>query len=100
MTCALSVLVTGGAGYIGSHAVVELMAAGHDVHVIDNLANSKRTVLDRIERIVGRRPGFDAVDVRDRDGLRRVFAARAFDAVLHFAGLKAVAESVTMRSEE
>jgi UDP-glucose 4-epimerase len=96
MTCALSVLVTGGAGYIGSHAVVELMAAGHDVHVIDNLANSKRTVLDRIERIVGRRPGFDAVDVRDRDGLRRVFAARAFDAVLHFAGLKAVAESVTM----
>ncbi len=95
MTTQLSVLVTGGAGYIGSHTVVELMAAGHDVHVIDNLSNSKPSVLDRIERIAGRRPGFDALDVRDRDGLRRVFATHAFDGVVHFAGLKAVGESVT-----
>ena len=89
------ILVTGGAGYIGSHTVVELMAAGYDVHIVDNLSNSKRAVLDRVERIAGRRPGFDALDVRDRDGLRRVFATRTFDAVVHFAGLKAVGESVT-----
>jgi UDP-glucose 4-epimerase len=88
------VLLTGGTGYIGSHTVVELMAAGHEVFIIDNLCNSKPSVLDRIERIVGRRPGFAQVDVRDRPALRRLFASHRFDAVIHFAGLKAVGESV------
>jgi UDP-glucose 4-epimerase len=88
------ILVTGGTGYIGSHTVVELMAAGHDVFIIDNLCNSKASVLDRIQRIVGRRPGFEQVDVRDRPALRRLLAGHHFDAVIHFAGLKAVGESV------
>lgn len=89
-----SILVTGGAGYIGSHTVVELIAAGHDVFIVDNLCNSKASVLDRIERIAGRRPGFAQIDVRDRNALRRLFASHGFDAVIHFAGLKAVGESV------
>jgi UDP-glucose 4-epimerase len=89
-----SILVTGGTGYIGSHAVVELIAAGHDVFIIDNLCNSKASVLDRIERIAGRRPGFVQIDVRDRDALRKLFSSHRFDAVIHFAGLKAVGESV------
>ena len=88
------ILVTGGIGYIGSHTVVELLAAGYEVFIIDNLANSKPTVLDRIERIAGRRPGFAALDIRDREGLRRLFAGNKFSAVIHFAGLKAVGESV------
>ena len=88
------ILVTGGTGYIGSHAVVELLAAGHDVFVIDNLCNSKASVLDRIERIAGRRPGFARLDMRDRAGLRRLFADERFGAAIHFAGLKAVGESV------
>ena len=73
--------------------VVELMAAGHDVVVIDNLSNSKPSVLDRVQRIVGRRPRFEQVDVRDRPALRRLLAGHRFDAVIHFAGLKAVGES-------
>lgn len=89
-----SILVTGGTGYIGSHTVVELLATGRDVFIVDNLCNSKASVLDRIERIAGRRPGFAAVDIRDRGALARVLAARKFDAVIHFAGLKAVGESV------
>ncbi|HEY6280375.1 MAG TPA: UDP-glucose 4-epimerase GalE [Burkholderiales bacterium] len=88
------ILITGGTGYIGSHTVVELMAAGRDVFIIDNLCNSKASVLDRIEHIVGRRPGFAQIDVRDRPALRRFFADHRFDAVIHFAGLKAVGESV------
>ncbi|MFH1602912.1 MAG: UDP-glucose 4-epimerase GalE [Pseudomonadota bacterium] len=90
----LSVLVTGGTGYIGSHAVVELITAGHDVFIVDNLCNSKTSVLDRIERIAGRRPQFVQIDVRDRNALRKHFSAHRFDAVIHFAGLKAVSESV------
>jgi UDP-glucose 4-epimerase len=89
------ILVTGGTGYIGSHTVVELMTAGHDVFVIDNLCNSKASVLDRIQQIVGRRPEFRQTDVRDRPALRQLFANRRFDAVVHFAGLKAVGESVS-----
>ena len=89
-----TILVTGGAGYIGSHTVVELMADGHDVFIIDNLCNSKASVIDRIERIAGRRPGFAPIDVRDRAALRRLLAEHRFDAVVHFAGLKAVGESV------
>ena len=90
------ILVTGGTGYIGSHAVVELIAAGHDVFIIDNLCNSKASVLDRIDRIAGRRPGFAQIDVRNRPALRELFRAHRFDAVIHFAGLKAVGESVAM----
>ncbi len=94
MTVPQTILITGGTGYIGSHTVVELMAAGHEVFIIDNLCNSKASVLDRIERIAGRRPGFAQLDVRDRAALRQLFSAHRFDAVIHFAGLKAVGESV------
>ncbi len=89
------ILVTGGTGYIGSHAVVELMSAGFDVYVIDNLCNSSASVIGRIERITGRRPGFAPLDIRDRAGVLKLFATHAFHAVLHFAGLKAVGESVS-----
>jgi UDP-glucose 4-epimerase len=95
MTISQSILVTGGAGYIGSHTVVELLAAGHDVFIADNLCNSKAEVIDRIEAISGRRPGFAAVDMRDQGSLRKLFAEHAFNSVLHFAGLKAVGESVS-----
>jgi UDP-glucose 4-epimerase len=88
------ILVTGGTGYIGSHTVVELLITGHDVLIVDNLCNSKLSVLDRIADIAGRKPGFAHLDLRDRAGLRSLFSAQAFDAVLHFAGLKSVGESV------
>lgn len=74
--------------------MVELLAVGHDVFVIDNLCNSKLSVLDRVERICGRRPLFSKLDIRDRPGLRKLFADHRFDAIVHFAGLKAVGESV------
>ena len=90
----IMILVTGGTGYIASHTVVELMAAGQDAFIIDNLCNSKPSVLDRVARIAGRRPEFAQIDVRDRAALRRLFAEQRFDAVIHFAGLKAVGESV------
>ncbi len=89
-----SILVTGGAGFIGSHTVVELIAAGHEVLIVDNLCNSKASILERIKRITGRRPGFAQLDIRDGAALRRLFSANRFDAVIHFAGLKAVGESV------
>ena len=85
-------LVTGGLGYIGSHTCVELLDAGHRVTVIDNLSNSKPAVLDRIERISGKRPAFVRADVRSRSALAEALAG--CDAVIHFAGLKAVGESV------
>lgn len=88
------ILVTGGTGYIGSHTAVELVLAGHDVFIVDNLCNSKMSVLDRIEQISGRRPGFRELDIRDRTALRRIFSEHRFDAVIHFAGLKAVGDSV------
>jgi UDP-glucose 4-epimerase len=88
------ILVTGGTGYIGSHTVVELMLAGFEVLIVDNFCNSKATVLERIERIVGRRPGFVEADIRDRESMRTLFADYRFDAVIHFAGLKAVGESI------
>jgi UDP-glucose 4-epimerase len=88
------ILVTGGTGYIGSHTVVELMGAGHEVVIVDNLCNSKVSVVDRIERIVGRRPQFTRMDLRDRPALQKLFAKQTFDGVIHFAGLKAVGESV------
>jgi UDP-glucose 4-epimerase len=89
-----SILVTGGAGYIGSHTCIELMAAGHQVTIIDNLSNSKRAVLQRITRIAGQSADFVEADVRDETALNRIFGERPFDAVVHFAGLKAVGESV------
>jgi UDP-glucose 4-epimerase len=89
-----TILVTGGTGYIGSHTAVELLAAGHEVFIIDNLCNSRASVIERIASITGRSPAFSRLDIRDRDGLRKLFSAHAFDAVMHFAGLKSVAESV------
>lgn len=89
-----TILVTGGTGYIGSHTVVQLLDAGHKVVIFDNLCNSKREVVNRIEKITGQRPEFVLGDVRDREVLRSVFNAHQIDAVIHFAGLKAVGESV------
>ena len=89
-----TVLVTGGAGYIGSHTVVELLNAGYEVMIADNLYNSKEAVLDRIETITGKRPGFAKVDVCDKDAMRSLFRTHDFGAIIHFAGLKAVGESV------
>ena len=88
------ILVTGGTGYIGSHTVVELLAAGQDVLILDNYANSSPKVLERIAKISGRAPAFREGDIRDADGLRALFAAHRIEAVIHFAGLKAVGESV------
>ncbi len=88
------VLVTGGTGYIGSHTVVELIENGYEVEILDNLYNSKIGVLDIIEKLTGVRPKFYEVDLRDTEGLARVFAKNHYDGVIHFAGLKAVAESV------
>ena len=89
-----TILVTGGAGYIGSHVCVELLQTGYDVVVLDNLCNSRRDVLGRIARIAGRPVAFHERDVRDEAALRGIFREHAIDAVLHFAGLKAVEESV------
>jgi UDP-glucose 4-epimerase len=89
-----TVLVTGGAGYIGSHAVVALIEAGCEPVVLDNLCNSHEEALARIERISGKRPEFHRADVRDAAALDKVFGKYRFDAVMHFAGLKAVGESV------
>lgn len=88
------ILVTGGLGYIGSHTVVELMESGHDVIVVDNLVNSKIQVLDRIESITGKKPIFYRVDLTEEDRVVDVFASHEIDGVIHFAGLKAVGESV------
>ena len=90
----MKVLVTGGAGYIGSHTCVELSNAGHDVVVIDNFSNSKPTVFDRIERICGRRPTFYRGDVRDSNQVVEILSSHDIESVIHFAGLKAVGESV------
>jgi UDP-glucose 4-epimerase len=90
----MKIFVTGGTGYIGSHTVVELLEAGHEVTVFDNLVNSSKVVLNRLEQITGKRPEFIEGDIRDAGLLRRSFAAAQYDAVIHFAGLKAVGESV------
>ncbi|NKI18408.1 UDP-glucose 4-epimerase GalE [Spongiibacter sp. KMU-166] len=89
-----TILVTGGTGYIGSHTVVALLEQGYSVVVLDNLVNSTLVVLDRIEQITGARPQFVQGDVRDAAALDDVFGRFAIDAVIHFAGLKAVGESV------
>ena len=90
----MKILVTGGLGYIGSHTCVELIAAGHEPVALDNLSNSSVAVLGRVEKITGRALAFVKADIRDRAALDAVFAQHAFDAVIHFAGLKAVGESV------
>ena len=90
----MKILVTGGTGYIGSHTAVELIAAGHEVVILDNLFNSKASVIDTIEELTGTRPQFYEVDLLDAEATDKVFADSSFDAVMHFAGLKAVAESV------
>ncbi|NEX19808.1 UDP-glucose 4-epimerase GalE [Thiorhodococcus mannitoliphagus] len=90
----MRVLVTGGAGYIGSHTCVELLLAGMQVVVVDNLCNSKEEALHRIREITGKSLGFIQADIRDRFALEEIFNQGAFDAVVHFAGLKAVGESV------
>lgn len=90
----MSILVTGGAGYIGSHTVVELLKLGKDVVIVDNLSNSSILVLDRIETITGKRPTFYELDVADKVVLREVFEKESIEAAIHFAGYKAVGESV------
>lgn len=90
----MKILVTGGTGYIGSHTTVELIKAGHEVVILDNLFNSKITVLDKIEKIVGAKPEFHKVDLLNYEKTLEVLKSTKFDAVIHFAGLKAVGESV------
>jgi len=88
------ILLTGGAGYIGSHACVALLDAGHEVVILDNLCNSSRIAVERVAQICGRAPEFVEGDIRDRKLLDRLFAERPVRGVMHFAGLKAVGESV------
>lgn len=90
----MSILVTGGAGFIGSHTCVELISAGYDVVVLDNLVNSSEKSLDRVAQIVGKKIKFYEVDCLDREGLCKIFENEEIEAVIHFAGLKAVGESV------
>lgn len=90
----MSILVTGGVGFIGSHTVVELQNAGYDVVVLDNLCNANPKVLDRIEAITGKKVPFYKADIRDREALNEIFEKESIDSVIHFAGLKAVGESV------
>ena len=90
----MRIFVTGGAGYIGSHTVIELIRAGHDVVVADNLCNSSPVAMRRVAQIVGRQVPFYQADIRDREALERIFEAHSFDCCMHFAGLKAVGESV------
>lgn len=91
----MKVLVTGGAGYIGSHTCVELLKAGHEIVIVDNFINSKPDVLDKLRAITGRDFAFVEADLRDRTALNQAFDAHRIDAVIHFAGLKAVGESVS-----
>ncbi len=90
----MAILVTGGAGYIGSHTVVELQEAGHDVVVVDNLSNSSEKALKRVEKITGKPVTFYKADILDRDALNGIFDRESIDSCIHFAGLKAVGESV------
>lgn len=91
----MRVLVTGGMGYIGSHTCVELLQRGDEIIIVDNLSNSKIEVLDKIKKITGKDVAFFKVDILDRDSLDKIFKENKIDAVIHFAGLKAVGESVT-----
>ncbi|MDY6915973.1 MAG: UDP-glucose 4-epimerase GalE [Candidatus Cloacimonadota bacterium] len=90
----MNILITGGTGYIGSHTVVELLLSNHQVVIIDNLSNSKKEVLSRISNITGQKPKFYQDDIRNSAALYKIFQENSIDAVIHFAGLKAVGESV------
>lgn len=90
----MAVFVTGGTGYIGSHTVVELLDAGYEVVVCDNLCNSSKESLKRVQQITGKTVKFYEADIRDRDAMNRIFETEKIDSVIHFAGLKAVGESV------
>lgn len=90
----MAILVTGGAGFIGSHTVVELQNAGYDVVVVDNLVNSSRKSLERVEKITGKEVTFYEADINDAATLNEIFEKESIDSVIHFAGLKAVGESV------
>jgi UDP-glucose 4-epimerase len=92
----MRILVTGGAGYIGSHTCVELLMAGYEVIVVDSLINSREESIRRVAEISGRKLYFHKVDLLDKAGLAAVFQEKKIDAVIHFAGLKAVGESVAM----
>jgi UDP-glucose 4-epimerase len=92
----MNILVTGGAGYIGSHTCLELLQTGHEVIVVDNLSNSKKESLKRVQELAGKSLEFHQVDLRDRKTLDAVFGSYSIDAVIHFAGLKAPGESVTI----
>lgn len=95
----MAILITGGAGYIGSHTCVEMQKAGYDVIVVDNLCNSKREVLHRVEKLTGKPVPFYQADIRDEEALRKIFRENEIQAVIHFAGLKAVGESVEIPLE-
>ena len=90
----MAILITGGCGYIGSHTCIEMLKAGYDIVVIDNYYNAKPEALKRVKELAGKDFPFYECDIRDADGLRRVFQAHKIEAVIHFAGLKAVGESV------
>ena len=90
----MSILITGGAGYIGSHTCIEMLNAGFDIVVIDNLDNSSSESLKRVEKITGKNVKFYKEDVRNREALKKIFSENSIEAVIHFAGLKAVGESV------
>lgn len=89
----MSILITGGAGYIGSHTCVELLSAGYDIVVIDNYSNSCNESLERVKKISGKEFSYYECDIRDKEGLDKIFKAHNIEAVIHFAGLKAVGES-------
>ena len=95
----MKILVTGGTGFIGSHTVVELIQAGHEPIIVDNLSNSSVKVLDDIKTITGTKPTFYQADIRDKAALEEIFSEHKIDAVIHFAGLKAVGESVQIPLE-
>ena len=90
----MRILVTGGAGYIGSHTCVELLNNGYEVVILDNLSNSSKKAVDRIEEITGKSVVFYEADMMDKDAVDAVFSKEKIDCVIHFAGLKAVGESV------
>ena len=95
----MAILITGGAGYIGSHTCIELVKSGRDVVIIDNLRNSKKEAVKRIEKILGKPVKFYEGDVRDRELLRKIFTENKIEAAIHFAGLKAVGESAQIPLE-
>ena len=90
----MAILVTGGTGFIGSHTVVELIQAGKEVVIVDNFSNSKPEVLNRIEKITGTRPTFYEADLLDKPAIDQIFDEQKIDAVIHFAGLKAVEKTI------